>query len=104
MQTLTLPTASISDVKKWPGKVFDLAAETHNAVYIFNRGTVSGVMLTREQFESLNQHIEDLEDRLLDAEAAKRLSSKKTKVYTDTGVRGSLAKETPTLDKYDGWQ
>ncbi|MCL1847745.1 MAG: hypothetical protein FWF91_07275 [Coriobacteriia bacterium] len=104
MQTLDIPTASITEVKKSPGSVFGLAAASNNAVYVFNRGAVSGVMLTKEQYESLNRHIEELEDRLLDIEVAQRLSRNKVKVYSDVSVRGKEAKEPPVLDEYDGWE
>ena len=104
MHTLDIPTASITDLKKSPDSVFNLAATTNNAVYVFNRGSVSGVMLTREQYESLNRRIEDLEERLLDAEVAQRLSASNVKLYSDASVRGKIAKVIPVLDEYDGWE
>jgi PHD/YefM family antitoxin component YafN of YafNO toxin-antitoxin module len=104
MQILDVPTASITDVKKSPGAVFDLAADANNAVYVFNRGTVSGVMLTKEQYESLNRQIEDLEDRLIEAETARRLSLTDVKTYSDASVRGKAATITPVLDDSDGWE
>jgi len=104
MQTLDIPTASITDVKKSPSSVFKLAEANNNAVYVFNRGTVSGVMLTKEQYESLNRQIEDLEDRLLDSEVARRLAERNVKTYSDAKVRGNAAKATPVLDNNDGWE
>jgi PHD/YefM family antitoxin component YafN of YafNO toxin-antitoxin module len=104
MQTLSVPTASITDVKKSPDTVFSLAESTNNAVYVFNRGTVSGVMLTQEQFESMNRQIEELEDRLLDAEVARRLALGNIKTYSDASVRGKAAKAAAVLDENDGWE
>jgi PHD/YefM family antitoxin component YafN of YafNO toxin-antitoxin module len=102
MHTLDVPTASITEVKKSPTRVFNLAAERASAVYVFNRGSVSGVMLTQEQFEGLIQHIEELEDRLIDAEAARRLVDTSARAYTDAEVRGNCSASTPHLDADDG--
>jgi hypothetical protein len=104
MHTLDVPTASVTEVKKSPTRVFNLAAEKENAVYVFNRGSVSGVMLTQEQFEGFIQHIEELEDRLIDAETARRLADTSTRTYTDAEVRGNRATSTPHLDADDGWE
>ena len=103
-QTMDVPTASITEVKKSPGSVFGLAEATNNAVYVFNRGSVSGVMLTKEQYESLNRQIEELEERLLDVEVARRLAASNVDVYSDNSVRGILANSTPKLDTNDDWE
>ena len=104
MQVLDIPTASISEVKKSPDSVFRKAAESKNAVYVFNRGDVSGVMMTREQYESLNKELEELEDRLFDAQVALRLSARDVKRYPDSSVRHAAAKVAPVLDENDGWE
>jgi hypothetical protein len=104
MHTLDVPTASITDVKKSPARVFDLAAEEQNAVYVFNRGSVSGVMLTQGQFEGFVRRIEELEDRLLDAEVARRLADTSARTYTDTEVRGDRSATIAPLDADDGWE
>jgi 3-methyladenine DNA glycosylase AlkD len=104
MHTLDVPTASITEVKKSPAKIFTLAAEKENAVYVFNRGSVSGVMLTQEQFEGFVQHIEELEDRLIDAEVARRLTDVSVKTYRDAEVRGERFAMIPSLDTDDGWE
>ena len=44
---LDVPTTSISEVKKSPTIVFKKAKEENTPVYVFNRGAVAGVMLTR---------------------------------------------------------
>jgi hypothetical protein len=104
MHTLDVPTASITDVKKSPARIFSRAAEAGNAVYVFNRGTVSGVMLTQEQFEGFVRHIEALEDRLAESEAALRIADTATRTYTDAEVRGKRFDSPPCLDANDGWQ
>jgi DNA-damage-inducible protein J len=94
MHISDVPTASITDVKKSPARVFDLAAEEQNAVYVFNRGSVSGVMLTQGQFEGFVRRIEELEDRLLDAEAARRLADTSIRTYTDAEVHSDRSAVT----------
>jgi len=104
MKTLDVPTASITDVKRSPGAVFGIAESSQNAVYVFNRGSVSGVMMTQAQFERLNRRIEVLEEQLLDAEAARRLACGSSRVYSDAEVRGGAAAASPSLDEDDGWE
>lgn len=104
MQILAVPTASFTDVKKSPGSVFNLAAETNNAVYVFNRGSVSGVILTKDQYESLQARIDELEELLLDAEVARRLSATDVSIYSDASVRGKVSQLSCDLDKNDGWE
>jgi PHD/YefM family antitoxin component YafN of YafNO toxin-antitoxin module len=104
MHTLNVPTASLTDVKKSPTRIFNLAAERQNAVYVFNRGSVAGVLLTQEQFEGFIRHIEELEDRLLEAEAARRLADTSVRTYTDDEVRGNRSTSSPEQDADDGWE
>ena len=98
MQTLNVPTVSFTDVKKSPGSIFSLAKETDNAVYVFNRGQVAGVILTKEQYEFLHSRIEELEDRLLDTEVARRLSDNDNKTFSDMAVRGKARLTSNDLD------
>jgi hypothetical protein len=104
MQVLNVPTATVSDVKKSPGKVFEQAAKANNGVYVFNRGTVAGVMLTRQQYESLNSRFEEMSERLWDMETARRLHTSELQTYTDAQVRGDRAQLTPVIDPDDGWE
>jgi PHD/YefM family antitoxin component YafN of YafNO toxin-antitoxin module len=91
-----VPTASISDIKRSPSAVFELAKREGNAVYAFSHGKVSGVMLTREQYESMAARIEQLEDQLLDTVVAKRIAiaDAESCVFTDVEVRGDAALRT----------
>jgi PHD/YefM family antitoxin component YafN of YafNO toxin-antitoxin module len=103
MKLLDVPTASISEVKRSPRQVFALADESNNAVYVFNHGTVAGVMLTEQQFESLYERTEQLEEKLLDMEAALRLTKTKVKTRTDAEVRGADLSSVTDFDPDDGW-
>jgi PHD/YefM family antitoxin component YafN of YafNO toxin-antitoxin module len=103
MQSLNVSTASISEVKMSPVKIFKIAESTENGVYIFNRGTVAGVMLTREQYERLTDGIEALTDRLIELEAAKRILSTELKTYTDEKVRNVKSDDVFPIDLDDGW-
>jgi PHD/YefM family antitoxin component YafN of YafNO toxin-antitoxin module len=103
MQALNVLTVSISDVKMSPGKIFRMAESTNNGVYVFNRGTVVGVMLTQEQYERLTDGIEALTDRLIETEAAKRLLIAAQKIYKDHEVRDIKSDDALPIDMDDGW-
>jgi hypothetical protein len=101
---LNVPTVSITEVRKSPTRVFNLAAKKENAVYVSSHGMVVGVMLTPELFKSSTQHTEELEDRLIDAEAAPRPADTSTRIHTDTEIRGGHSTLTFYLDVDDGWK
>jgi PHD/YefM family antitoxin component YafN of YafNO toxin-antitoxin module len=103
MEALNVPTATISEVKVSPGKIFKAAESNDNGVYIFNRGSVVGVMLTREQYEQLTGAIEALTDRLIELEAEKRIATDGLKKYPDAKVRDSRVRDRETVDMNDGW-
>lgn len=103
MQALNVPTASISEVKMSPSKVFKNAESFGNGVYVFNRGNVVGVMLTREQYEELTGAIDTLTDRLIEMEVEKRLLVDNPKKYSDEKVRGKRVREEEIVDLTDGW-
>ena len=46
----------------------------------------------------------ELENRVLDAEVARRLSDGGGKTYSDASVRGAAAKAAAVLDENDGWE
>ncbi|MDR0854704.1 MAG: type II toxin-antitoxin system Phd/YefM family antitoxin [Clostridiales Family XIII bacterium] len=104
MQRLNIPTASISDVKTSPSRIFKMAESTDNGVYIFNRGNVAGVMLTQEQYEKLTDCIEVLTDRLVEAEALRRIMLTDVATFSDKEVRGKTAENDPLpIELDDGW-
>lgn len=103
MRTLDIPTTSISEVKRSPMEAFHKAAEEAAGVYVFNRDKVAGVMVTKEQYESLNHTIEDLYDRLAELTAQARLLMD-LPTFSDEEVRGNVAKQTLVLDENDGWE
>lgn len=103
MQAINVLTASISDVKVSPAKIFKMAESTDNGVYVFNRGTVVGVMLTQEQYERLTNGIEMMTDRLIELEAANRIKDTTLKTYSDREVRNVELEDSVPIDMNDGW-
>ena len=103
MKILDVPTASISEVKRSPAAVFERSQEAENGVYVLSRGDVAGVMLTREQFESLNRRIEELEEDLVLLEAARRLGEDDGRRLPDDEVRSARARAVP-FSEDDGWE
>ena len=104
MDTMNVPTMSISEVKKSPSKAFSLARDANNGVYVFNHGTVSGVMLASEQYEGLLERLERYEEELLLIEVERRLRNKSVKTYTDEEVRGKTARTQRLNNEDDGWE
>lgn len=104
MRILDIPTTSISDVKRSPMEAFQRADREAAGVYVFNREKVAGVMLTQQQYESLNKEIEELYSRLEDLTVEMRLSNKNVRTYTDLEVRGEQGTHPTTIDELDGWE
>lgn len=93
MRTLDIPTTSISDVKRSPMEAFQRAD-----------CEAAGVMLTQQQYESLNKEIEELYSRLDDLTVEMRLSNKNVRTYSDSEVRGARVNPPSTIDEMDGWE
>ena len=104
METLNVPTTSISEVKRSPSKIFMLSRDANSGVYVFSHGSVAGVMLAQDQYEYLNKRIDDLEEQLLLKEAAERLRADDGQRFTDREVRGGAASEEHAFDPADGWE
>jgi hypothetical protein len=102
MNVLNVPTVGISELKRAPAQIFQRAGKENNAVYVFNRGVVVGVVLTREQFEKLNARVERLDEVELDKAVSHRLRDN-SKVLSDSEVRGHKSQEVK-FDKNDGWE
>lgn len=76
MKILDVPTRPISQVMRSPLEIFQLARQEGAGVYIFNDEQVAGVMISQEQYESLNKEIEFLHDQLAHLVAEKRILDK----------------------------
>lgn len=81
-----------------------------NGVYIFNRGTVAGVILTQEQYESaneeidtLNAEIEALYDQMDELIVKQRLADSNVETYTVEEVT-CVTLDDIEFDENDGWE
>lgn len=104
MKILDVPISSISEVKRSPMEIFKKADKEAAGVYVFNREKVAGVMLTQKQYETLNEEVDSLYDKIADLIAENRLQHEKVTTFSDSEVRGSIANEVPTIDEEDGWE
>ncbi|WP_442861668.1 type II toxin-antitoxin system Phd/YefM family antitoxin [Carnobacterium sp. CS13] len=104
MKILDIPTSSISEVKRSPMEIFQRADKEAAGVYVFNREKVAGVMLTQNQYESLNKEVDGLYDQIADLITEKRLLNEKVATFSDSEVRGEIANERPIIDEDDGWE
>lgn len=104
LKTIDAPISSISKLKKSPTKLFDEAKKVKSGIYIFNRDTPSGVVMSVHDYENMVHKIDQLREELLDMEAANRLKTNK-KTYSDHEVRGKKADNSEiSLDDNDGWE
>ena len=104
MKILDVPTTSISEVKRSPMEIFQKATHEASGVYVFNREKVAGVMLTQQQYESLNKEVDCLEEQIIDLIAENRLLHQNIATFTDKEVRGEIADTPPFIDEDDGWE
>ena len=103
MKTLNVPTSNISALKKSPKSVFEKAEMAGTGVYVFNRDTPVGVVLSINDYETLVKENEQLQNRLVELEATNRLNTSH-KLLSDSEVRGAAkANAIPKLDPNDGW-
>jgi hypothetical protein len=101
MKTLDVPTVGLSELKRKPTDAFKTAELTNNAVYVFNRGKVVGVLMTSEQFSDLNS----LAQNYLNAGYQQNLLARvgDSSNLIDADVRTTASRETP-YDSNDGWE
>lgn len=104
LKTLDVPTSNISALKKSPTSLFEKAEKAQSGVYIFNRNTPSGVVMSVKDYEKMVNKLDHLEEKIGDLEVVERLKNN-TKLYTDQEVRGKRAAGTKVIiDEDDGWE
>ncbi|MCI1290181.1 MAG: type II toxin-antitoxin system Phd/YefM family antitoxin [Lactobacillus sp.] len=104
LKILDVPTSNISALKKSPTKIFAKAKKAKSGVYVFNRDTPAGIVMDVDDYEHMVRLIDELEEKLFDAEAADRLQTN-DKLYSDQEVRGVKARNKQVdLDDDDGWE
>lgn len=109
LKTLDVPHSNLTDLKKSPTDLFNKAKEAKSGVYIFNRNTPAGVVMSVDDYENMVKKVNELKDELLDAQveaqAVKRLATS-TITHSDAEVRGEAKanEKTAILDDDDGWE
>lgn len=103
MDLFNIPHKSISDVRQSPMNVFKETSESNNAVYIFKRNSVAGVMMTQEQFESMNAEIEALYDQIDELVVERRLAEPERGSIPVNEVIG-MDLDDIEFDENDGWE
>ncbi len=76
MKTLNVPTTNMTTLKKSPAKAFEEARNKRTGLYVFNRDTPVGVVLSVEDYERLVNDNNALQNKLYDLEIQKRLAEK----------------------------
>lgn len=103
LKILNVPTSNISTLKKSPTDLFKKAEKEKTGIYIFNRNTPEGVVMSVKDYENAVQRINNLQEELENLEIANRLKTNK-KLYSDEEVRGDKADKNIELDENDGWE
>lgn len=100
LKTLDVQTSNISELKKSLSTLFDQAK---SGIYIFNRNTPSGIVMSVRDYENMVHKIEQLQEKIYDLEVAERIKNN-TKLYSDEEVRGVSPDGNIELDENDGWE
>lgn len=106
LKTLDVPTTSISELKKDPRSLFKEAADQGTGVYVLNRNTPSGIVMSVEDYEMMVKRLDQLEDMFLEKEVTTRLAHDTGEYIDDETVRGKTKANTETveIDENDGWE
>src|SRR5690625_7916821 len=96
---------SITDVKKSPMKIFEKSEELKQGIYIINKNNVAGVMVSQKIYESLLNRLEELEEKVCEAEAARRIAmyEKREKPVTYSLDEMGIDLSDVEYDETDGW-
>lgn len=103
MKTLNVPISNMTNLKKSPKNVFNIAKEAQTGVYIFNRDEVTGVVMDVEGYEKMVKKLDDLQEKLWEAEVAQRLNKPVQTIGVEATEKLTGYKDTP-LDPNDGWE
>lgn len=105
LETMTVPTTSVSELKQSPKKVIEKAIDSRNGVYVLNRNKPQAVVLGINEYENMVNLLDELDEKLYDLQVAERLKNADTEpTYSDFEVRGPIALEKPIIDENDGWE
>ncbi|WP_161879292.1 type II toxin-antitoxin system Phd/YefM family antitoxin [Alkalibacterium sp. MB6] len=101
-----IPTSSITEMKKNPMHIIEESRELNEPIYLLNRNRPVAVVMDKERYEAMQYLIEELEDKLLEAKALKRINDIDSGIATlipDKDVRSEESRNVEwSLD--DGWE
>lgn len=103
MKILNVPHTNITEMKQSPSAAFDKAKEANSGVYVFKNNKPYGVVMTTDQYETMYNKIEMLQDRLEEYVIRERLAESEYKTYTEKEALGDRL-DSVTYDENDGWE
>src|SRR5690625_35917 len=97
---------SINDVKKSPMKIFEKSEELKQGIYIINKNNVADVMVSQKIYESLLNRLEELEEKVCEAETARRIAVYEKKEEQGTYSLDEMGIDLSDIeyDENDGWE
>lgn len=94
---------SVTDLQRSTSRVLD----TDKEIFIMKNNHLFKVIISVEEYNKQIDAFENLNDKLLEAEAYIRIleeSKGDVEKLSDYEVRGNKANEKPVLDEDDGWE
>lgn len=103
---LDVPTSSITELKKDPSSLFKKAANQKTGVYVLNRNTPSGIVMSVKDYEAMVKRLDQLEDLFLEKTVENRIKHDSGQYYTDVQVRGKAKANSKNVEinEEDGWK
>lgn len=103
MKTLNVPTEKLSDLKAKPYDVFKRAKKENNGIYVFKNSEVAGVVLSKNNYESMVETIGYYENRIDELKALNRINNPSRKLFSDEEIRGAVTANAESVD-FDEWE
>ena len=100
MKKLDVPTVSVSDFKKSPKKIIEEARTKKTGVYVLNHSKPIAVVLGVDDYETLINNYEAMEEKIADLELAERLPELKK----EASIPVSEVIDDMPLDDNDEWE
>lgn len=100
MKKLDVPTVSVSDFKKSPKQIIEEARTKKTGVYVLNHGKPTAVVLGVDDYETLINNYEAMEEKIADLELVERLPELKK----EASIPVSEVIDDIPLDDNDEWE
>lgn len=95
----TSNTTTVTDLKKSPKSVFNIAKKERRPIIIYNNNKADGVIMDMQTYTNMENTIDTLNERIFDLETAIRLKTN-TKSWAAIEVQGKNINLNSTQDEW----